>query len=253
MLSVRNLHVTLGNRQILKGVDFDLKDGESLVILGCSGTGKSVLLKSILGLIPKQYGKIVVDGIDIDQVHKDERSKILSSIGMLFQGGALFDSLPVWENVAFGLIYGRGMKLQDAKEIAIDKLTLVDLDKQIALLYPPALSGGMLKRVGLARALASMPRIIFFDEPTTGLDPITSNIVNDLIVKYVKHSDLGAITITHDLTCLRKIADTVAFLFDGKIIWTGSIQGMDCTENPYVRQFIDAIPIGPLTTKKHLK
>jgi phospholipid/cholesterol/gamma-HCH transport system ATP-binding protein len=251
VLSVSNLHVTLGGRQILNGVDFDLKDGESLVILGCSGTGKSVLLKSILGLIPKTHGNIIVDGVDIDKANKHEKSQKLGSIGMLFQGGALFDSLPVWENVAFGLIYGKKMKLEEAKEIALEKLELVDLDKKVAFLFPAALSGGMLKRVSLARALASMPRIIFFDEPTTGLDPITSNIVNDLIVKYVKHSDLGAVTITHDLTCLRKIADRIAFLFDGKIVWTGSVQGMDCTENPYIRQFIDAIPTGPLTEKRH--
>jgi phospholipid/cholesterol/gamma-HCH transport system ATP-binding protein len=230
-------------------VDLDVTDGESLVVLGCSGSGKSVLLKSILGLVNKQQGTIVINGVDVDKIKKNEKKEACNCIGMLFQGGALFDSLTVWENIAFGLIYGKGMDPGAAQQIAFEKMKQVDLEHRAAFLYPASLSGGMLKRVGLARALASQPKMIFFDEPTTGLDPITSNIVNDLIVRSVKYSDIGAITITHDLGSLRKIADRVAFLFDGKIIWTGSVQGMDNTENPYIRQFIDAQTTGPLTHK----
>jgi phospholipid/cholesterol/gamma-HCH transport system ATP-binding protein len=249
VLSVKNLHVTLNGKQILNGLDLDVTDGESLVVLGCSGSGKSVLLKTILGLVKKQQGTITIDGVDVDKVKRKEAEELRHCIGMLFQGGALFDSLTVWENIAFGLIHGKGMDPGAAQQIAFEKMQQVDLERRAAFLYPASLSGGMLKRVGLARALASQPKMIFFDEPTTGLDPITSNIVNDLIVRSVKCSDLGAITITHDLDSLRQIADRVAFLFEGKIIWTGSVQGMDSTENPYIRQFIDAKTSGPLTNR----
>jgi phospholipid/cholesterol/gamma-HCH transport system ATP-binding protein len=250
VLSVKNLHVTLNGKQVLSGVDLEVMDGESVVVLGCSGSGKSVLLKTILGLVKKQQGTIVINGIDVDKVKKNEAEELRNSIGMLFQGGALFDSLTVWENITFGLIYGKGMDPGAAQQIAFEKMRQVDLEHRTAFLYPASLSGGMLKRVGLARALASQPKMIFFDEPTTGLDPITSNIVNDLIVRSVKCSDIGAITITHDLDSLRQIADRVAFLFEGKIIWTGSVVGMDSTENPYIRQFIDAKTAGPLTDRK---
>ena len=250
MLSVQGLEVTLNNKRILKGVDLTLQKGESLVILGCSGTGKSVLLKAILGLVPKVGGTITLDGVNLDTAAPDEQEKALQSVGMLFQNSALFDSLPVWENIAFGLIYGQGMEESKAKALALEKMALVDLDRSVAKLYPASLSGGMMKRVALARSLALSPQVIFFDEPTTGLDPITGRIVSDLIVKSVKDSGIAAITITHDLQCLRRIADRVAFLFDGKVIWTGSLQGMDATENPYLRQFLDALPDGPLTDRK---
>lgn len=250
MLSVQGLEVTLNQKRILKGLDLTLKRGESLVILGCSGTGKSVLLKSILGLVPRVKGTIILDGVNFDTATQDEQEKALRSVGMLFQNSALFDSLPVWKNIAFGLIYGQKMNEVKAKDIALEKMALVDLEPSVAHLYPASLSGGMMKRVALARALALSPQVIFFDEPTTGLDPITSRIVSDLIVKSVKDSGIGAITITHDLQCLRRIADRVAFLFDGQVIWTGSLQGMDATENPYLRQFLDALPEGPLTDRK---
>lgn len=250
MISVYDLEVSLGGKNILKGVDLTLKKGESLVVLGCSGTGKSILLKSLLGLVPKQKGRIMIDGTDFDTATSDECENALRSVGMLFQNSALFDSLTVWENVAFGLIYGRRLDPRKAKEIALEKMSLVDLDRSVANLFPSELSGGMMKRVGLARALALSPQVIFFDEPTTGLDPITGRIVIDLIAKTVKDSGIAAITITHDLTCLRRVADRVAFLFDGRVIWTGSIQGMDSTENPYLRQFLDALPTGPLTDKR---
>jgi phospholipid/cholesterol/gamma-HCH transport system ATP-binding protein len=245
MISIRNLCVVLNNTAVLKHVDLDLNDGESLVVLGCSGIGKSVLLKSILGLLPIESGDIIINGVNIAQANRKERAAALYSIGMLFQGGALFDSLPVWENVAFGLIYGKQMAVPTAKKIAIEKLALVDLDKKIAELYPASLSGGMQKRVGLARALALDPKIVFFDEPTTGLDPITSEIVNQLIVKSVKDFGIGAITITHDINCLRHIADTVSFLASGRIVWKGPVAEIDTTADPYIRQFLDAKPEGP--------
>lgn len=247
MLSVRCLTVALNGRKILRDLDLDLKEGESLVILGCSGSGKSVLLKSILGLLPHTAESITVNGVDLERAPEEEREKARGSIGMLFQGGALFDSLTVWENVAFGLLYGRRVPPAEAKKIALEKLALVDLEPRVATLTPSALSGGMMKRVALARALALRPKIIFFDEPTTGLDPITSRLVDDLIVRSVKDSNIAAITITHDLRSLRRIADRVAFLFEGQLIWTGSLASMDQTQNPYVRQFLDALPDGPLT------
>lgn len=249
MLSVHHLNVTLNGRAILKDLDLDLKEGESLVVLGCSGSGKSVLLKSILGLLPRTVESLTVAGIDVERASVEEREQAQGSIGMLFQGGALFDSLTVWENVAFGLLYGRRMSAKEAKKIALEKLALVDLEPRVALLSPSALSGGMMKRVALARALALQPKIIFFDEPTTGLDPITSRLVDDLIVRSVKDSNIAAITITHDLRSLRRVADRVVFLFDGHLIWTGSVASMEQTENPYVRQFLDARPDGPLTAR----
>lgn len=250
MLSVKKLTVELDDKRILNNLELHLEPKESLAILGCSGTGKSVLLKSLLGLLPMVSGEIIINGFDITNAKESEKIKARSSIGMLFQGGALFDSLTIWENVAFGLIYGQKMDKDKAKEIALEKLEMVDLNKSVAMMQPSSLSGGMKKRVGLARALALHPKIIFFDEPTTGLDPITSEIVNELIVKLAKDSDIAAITITHDLNSLRKIADRVAFLFEGKIIWTGSVSEMDNSKNPYIRQFLDACPIGPLTDSK---
>lgn len=250
MLSVQGLEVTLNRKKVLKGVDLTLNKGESLVILGCSGTGKSVLLKAILGLVPKIKGAITLGGVNLETATPDDREKALQSVGMLFQNSALFDSLPVWKNVAFGLIYGQRMDESKAKALALEKMALVDLGRSVANLYPASLSGGMMKRVALARSLALSPQVIFFDEPTTGLDPITGRIVSDLIIKSVKDSGIAAITITHDLQCLRRVADRVAFLFDGKVIWTGSLQGMDSTENPFLRQFLDALPNGPLTDRK---
>lgn len=243
MLSVRNVSVVLNGKTILNNLNLDLSDSESLVILGGSGTGKSVLLKAILGLLPLHSGTVAINGEDVAV-----NPSALREIGMLFQGGALFDSLPVWKNVAFGLIYGRSMHSKEAKAIALEKLRMVDLEPRVANLWPAELSGGMQKRVGLARALALNPKIIFFDEPTTGLDPITGGIVNHLIVRTVQESKAAAITITHDLASVRIIASRVAFLFGGKIIWTGSVEEMEQTAEPHVRQFLDGRVDGPLTS-----
>lgn len=235
-----------GKKVVLDGVNLDVKKGESLVIIGGSGTGKSVTIKCIQGLLTPDSGSITVDGREIVGLSEREMEQINAQTGMLFQGAALFDSLNIWENVAFGLIQGKKLKRADAKEIAIEKLKQVGLSPDVARLYPDELSGGMKKRVGLARAIASNPELIFFDEPTTGLDPIMSDVINDLIRSCV--SDLGStsITITHDMSSVRKIADTVAMLYKGKIIWHGSVKDIDDSGNPYVDQFINGRADGPI-------
>lgn len=242
-----NVTKSFGSKKVLQGVDLKVERGSSMVIIGGSGTGKSVTLKCVLGLIEADSGSILIDGqetIGINQKHRDD---LMRKFGMLFQGGALFDSLPVWHNVAFGLIHGKNLDKESAKKIAIEKLDAVGLNKSVAQLYPAELSGGMQKRVSLARAIATNPEIIFFDEPTTGLDPIMADVINDLIVKCVKELGATAMTITHDMASARKIADHVAMIHQGKIIWTGAISDLDKSGNPYVDQFIHGRAIGPIT------
>ena len=245
-IDIRNLHKAFGPKVVLDGLDLDIREGESMVIIGGSGTGKSVLLKNILGLLTPEQGSITVDGKDVVGMSWSERETVLRKFGMLFQNAALFDSLLVWENVAFGLIEGRGMARKEARDIAIAKLAEVGLGPEVATLEPSELSGGMRKRVGLARAIASDPEIIFFDEPTTGLDPIMGDVINDLIVDCVK--DLGATTlsITHDMASARKIADRIAMLYKGKIIWVGPVSEIDDSGNDYVDQFINGRAEGPI-------
>lgn len=245
-IDIRNLHKAFGPKVVLDGLDLDIREGESMVIIGGSGTGKSVLLKNILGLLTPEQGSITVDGRDVVGMRWSERETILRKFGMLFQNAALFDSLLVWENVAFGLIEGRGMARKEAHDIAIAKLAEVGLGPEVGLLEPSELSGGMRKRVGLARAIATDPEIIFFDEPTTGLDPIMGDVINDLIVDCVK--DLGATTlsITHDMASARKIADRIAMLYKGKIIWVGPVSDIDDSGNDYVDQFINGRAEGPI-------
>lgn len=249
-ISIRNLYKSFGKKQVLNGVDLDLYKGESLVVIGGSGTGKSVLIKCIQGLLIPDSGSIQIDGIEVVGEKQDVIENMHSKMGMLFQGGALFDSLTVWENVAFDLIQNRGVSKKEAKIVAIKVLRQVGLSADIADLYPSELSGGMQKRVGLARAVITRPEIIFFDEPTTGLDPITADVINDLIIESAK--DLGAttLTITHDMTSARKIADKIAMLYKGKIIWYGTVKEMDKTDNPYVRQFIQGSSKGPIMVEK---
>ena len=216
-----------GSKVVLDGVDLTIDGGSSLVIIGGSGTGKSVTIKSILGILRPDEGTILVDGEDITHINGGARDKVMKKFGMLFQGGALFDSLPVWENVAFGLIQGRGMGRKQARDIAIQKLAKVGLTEDVAFLSPSELSGGMQKRVGLARAIAADPEIIFFDEPTTGLDPIMADIINHLIVSTVKDVGATALSITHDMVSARKISDKIAMLYGGKIIWQGPTGEID--------------------------
>jgi len=235
-----------GSKVVLDGIDLTVEPRTSLVIIGGSGTGKSVMLKSILGIIRPDEGTILIDGEDITHINGAARDKVMKKFGMLFQGGALFDSLPVWQNVAFGLIQGRGMKRSQARDIAIQKLAKVGLTADVGDLFPVELSGGMQKRVGLARAIAADPEIIFFDEPTTGLDPIMADVINDLIASTVKDVGATALSITHDMASARKISDRIAMLYGGKIIWQGPTAAIDNSGNPYVDQFIHGKAEGPI-------
>ncbi len=244
MIELQNVHKSFGSNHVLRGVDVSVNKGKSLVIIGGSGTGKSVTIKCILGLVKPDQGKIFVDGQDVNSA---ERDAFLARFGMLFQGGALFDSLTIWQNVAFRLLRGRLKKPQgEARAIAIEKLRRVGLKADVADKFPAELSGGMQKRVGLARAIAAEPEIIFFDEPTTGLDPIMSGVINDLIREIVVEMGATAITITHDMSSVRAIADQVAMLHEGKIRWSGSIKDMDQSGDPFLSQFINGRADGPI-------
>lgn len=247
VISVKNLYKSFGENKVLRGIGLDLHEKESFGVIGGSGTGKSVLIKCILGLVTPDSGEILINGENAVGISSYKRQQLLKSCGMLFQGGALFDSLTVWNNVAFGLIHGMGMNKTKARKIALEKLEAVDLNESVADIYPAELSGGMQKRVALARAIATNPKVIFFDEPTTGLDPIVSATINDLIRRCVKDIGATALTITHDMHSLRVIADKVGLLFKGKFIWTGTVPEMDSSDNPYVKQFINGLPQGPFT------
>ena len=244
MIELRGLHKSFGQNNVLAGVDLSIERGKSMVIIGGSGTGKSVLLKSILGLITPDQGQILVDGQDVTQADRDA---FLARFGMLFQGGALFDSLPVWQNIAFRLMRGSLKRPKDeARDIAIEKLRRVGLKADVADRFPAELSGGMQKRVSLARAVAAEPEIIFFDEPTTGLDPIMSGVINDLIREIVVEMGATTMTITHDMTSVRTIADDIAMLHAGRIQWTGPVGDMDQSGDPYIDQFINGCADGPI-------
>ncbi|MEO9898939.1 MAG: ATP-binding cassette domain-containing protein [Paracoccaceae bacterium] len=244
MITLSQVSKSFGENHVLRGVDLNIEKGTSMVIIGGSGTGKSVMLKAILGLIPPDSGNITVDGLNVDS---GDRDAFLARFGMLFQGAALFDSLPVWQNVAFRLLRGSLKRSKaDAKDIAIDKLRRVGLTADVADRLPGELSGGMQKRVGLARAIAADPEIIFFDEPTTGLDPIMAGVINDLIREIVTEMGATAMTITHDMTSVRAIADNIAMLHGGKIRWTGPVADMDESNDPYVDQFIHGRAEGPI-------
>jgi len=245
-VELRGVKKRFGPKVVLDGVDLKIDHGQSLVVIGGSGTGKSVMIKCVLGILRPDAGEIFVDGGEVTRLRGAARDKVLKKFGMLFQGAALFDSLPVWENVAFGLIQGRGMDRRRAKDVAIEKLAKVGLGSDVAMLSPAELSGGMQKRVGLARAIAADPEIIFFDEPTTGLDPIMADVINDLIVSTVKDLGITTLSITHDLVSARKIADRIAMLYKGKIIWDGPTAEIDDSGNPYVDQFIHGRATGPI-------
>jgi len=246
MIVLRNVHKSFGSNAVLAGLDLTVPSGKSVVVIGGSGTGKSVLLKCILGLITPDSGQILIDGKDVTSQPRDA---FLARFGMLFQGGALFDSLPVWQNVAFRLLRGSLKRPRDeAREIAIEKLRRVGLGPEVAERLPAELSGGMQKRVSLARAIAAEPEIIFFDEPTTGLDPIMAGVINDLIREIVTEMGATAVTITHDMTSVRAIADQVAMLHRGKMRWVGPIEDLDTSGDPYVTQFITGSADGPIET-----
>ncbi len=241
-----DVHKSFGPKTVLDGVTVDIAAAESFVVIGGSGSGKSVMLKCILGLMRPDQGKILVDGENIVGMRARDHERVMKKFGMLFQGAALFDSLPVWENVAFGLIQGLRMDRRKARDKAVEKLYQVGLGSDVAQLSPSELSGGMQKRVALARAIAAEPDIIFFDEPTTGLDPIMADVINDLIVKCVKELGATAVSITHDMHSARKISDRMAMLYHGRLIWVGPTSGVDRADNAYVDQFIHGRAEGPI-------
>ena len=245
-ISLRGVTKAFGPKKVLQGIDLDVAPGESMVVIGGSGSGKSVLLKCVLGLLQADNGSIRIDDEETARLTNSSRSRVMRKFGMLFQGGALFDSLRVWENVAFGPIQSDGVPPEQARQVAITKLGAVGLGPEIGELFPSELSGGMQKRVALARAIAREPEIIFFDEPTTGLDPIMADVINDLIVKCV--SDLGAtaISITHDMASARKIGHRIGMLYEGKLIWQGPVAEIDRSNNAHVDQFIHGRADGPI-------
>ncbi len=245
-IRLRNLHKSFGDKVVLNGVDLDVGVGESVVVIGGSGTGKSVMIKCILALLPVGGGSIQVDGEEVVGIGTKDRERINRKFGMLFQGSALFDSLPVWENVAFGLLAEKRVSRAEARDVAIGKLAQVGLTPEVGDLSPAELSGGMQKRVALARAIAADPEIIFFDEPTTGLDPIMADVINELISKIVREMGATALSITHDIASARKIADRIAMLHRGKIIWAGPVSDIDNSGNDHVDQFINGRAEGPI-------
>ncbi len=245
-ISLRGVTKSFGAKKVLQGIDLDVAPAESVVVIGGSGSGKSVLLKCILGLMQPDEGSIKVDGEETVDLSERGRARVMRKFGMLFQGGALFDSLPVWENVAFGPIQSDGMAPAEARQVAIAKLAAVGLGPEIGELRPSELSGGMQKRVALARAIARTPEIIFFDEPTTGLDPIMADVINELIVKSVNDLGATAVSITHDMASARKIGHRIAMLYDGKLIWQGPVADIERSGDPHVDQFIHGRAEGPI-------
>ena len=244
ILELRDVHKAFGPKKVLRGVNIDVRPGQSLVIIGGSGTGKSVTLKCALGLLQPDQGQILFDGQAQDNPEAVDETR--ARTGMLFQGGALFDSLKIWENVSFTLLYNKGLSRSDARDRAIETLAKVRLGASVADQFPAELSGGMQKRVALARAIIDKPDLIFFDEPTTGLDPITADAVNDLIREQVGALGAAAVTITHDMASVRKIADEVAMLHEGQIIWRGPVDRLDDSGNDYIEQFVHGRADGPI-------
>lgn len=252
-IELQNVKKSFGSKVVLDGISLNIKKGESLVVIGGSGTGKSVLIKSILGLLKPDSGSIKIDGEEVTNLSARKRQDLMRKFGMLFQGGALFDSLTVWENITFAVRQSRKMTIKQAKEMAVEKLAAVGLTPEVATLKPAELSGGMQKRVALARAICANPDIIFFDEPTTGLDPIMADVINELIIKCTKELGLTTLSITHDMASACKIASQVAMLYEGKIIWLGRAQDIYHSRNPYVDQFVHGRADGPITDGKFVK
>ncbi len=243
---IRGLSKRFGSKVVLDSLDLDVYNNESLVILGGSGTGKSVLIKTLIGLIEPDKGSILFDGHEITKLDRVERNLLMSKFGFLFQGGALFDSMPIWENIAFALIHNKDIPNSHAKEVAEQKLKMVGMSSNVLYSYPSELSGGMQKRVALARAIATDPDVIFFDEPTTGLDPILSNVINQLIIKCREENNATTIAITHDINSARQISDRVAMLYQGKISWIGDVKDIDKPKDPVFKQFIRGEIEGPI-------
>ena len=246
-IELTNVFKSFGSKCVLDGINLTVEAGESMVVIGGSGTGKSVLIKCILGLLTPDSGSIKIDGMEVTTLSRKERAPIMRKFGMLFQGGALFDSLTVWENITFSLLQNNQISKPKARELAVEKLRSVGLSADVASLSPSELSGGMQKRVALARAIAANPEIIFFDEPTTGLDPIMADVINDLIVKCSRELGATTFSITHDMASVRKIASRVAMLYEGKLIWQDNVSAIDHSNNDHVDQFVHGRAEGPIT------
>ena len=246
-IAIRGLCKAFGSKVVLKDLDLDISKASSIAVIGASGTGKSVLLKCMLGLIEADSGSIKVDGIEMIGAKRETREAALRKFGMLFQGGALFDSLPIWENIIFRYRQGKTLTRSEARDVAEAALADVNLEPRVLDLFPAEISGGMQKRVSLARAVVDKPDILLFDEPTAGLDPITSGVINKLIRNAVDRLGATAITISHDMTSIRAISDEVAMIHEGKITWKGPTKEMDDTSNPVLDQFVHGYAEGPLT------
>lgn len=250
MIEIVDLQKSFGAKQVLKDVNLKIEEGKTTCILGGSGSGKSTLIKCLIGLEQVTGGKILVDGKDITKIHSEIKlAAIRRRFGYLFQEGALFDSMSVGENVAFGLKYLTEVPEKDYPKVIREKLALVGLKEDVANLNPSELSGGMKKRVSLARVLAVEPKVILYDEPTTGLDPIMSDIISDLIMDLKAKLGVTSVVITHDMHSAFKIADYIAFLYEGKILMYGTPQEFQKTDNPYVRQFVQGSSHGPIQMK----
>ncbi|MBI5789783.1 MAG: ABC transporter ATP-binding protein [Candidatus Schekmanbacteria bacterium] len=252
MIKLEEVYKSFGDNHVLRGANLHVKRGESLVVIGGSGTGKSVILKHVIGLLSPDQGKVFIDGQELGSLKEKDLNQTRQKFGMLFQGAALFDSLSVWENVGFGLLEHTGLSKEEIREIAGKKLAMVGLHG-IGDMNPADLSGGMKKRVGLARAIAMEPQIILYDEPTTGLDPIMSDVINDLILEMKHKLQITSLTITHDMKSAYKIADRIAMLYKGKIIEVGTPKEIQNSSNPIVQQFITGSAVGPITDGKENK
>lgn len=245
MIEVAELYKSFGKKHVLQGASLKIEKGESMVVIGGSGSGKSVLIKHIIGILKPDKGDVFVNGANVTKSKEAELYNIRRKFGMLFQGAALFDSMTVWENVGFSLLQGKAMTEKKIRELAVEKLRLVGLTG-VEDIMPSELSGGMKKRVGLARAIAHEPEILLYDEPTTGLDPIMADAINDLIIEMREKLHVTSVTITHDMMSAYKIADRIAMLYEGKIIETGTPEEIKHSENPIVRQFITGSAVGPI-------
>lgn len=245
-IRIQGLTKSFGSNHVLRGLDLDIAEAESVVVIGGSGTGKSVLIKCITGLMEADSGKVEIDGADVLKMTPSEQHGMMNRFGLLFQAGALFDSLSVLDNVAFGLVEAQGVPRRKAHKMALDFMAQVGLEPSVGAMYPSEISTGMRKRASLARTIATHPDVVFFDEPTTGLDPIMGDIIDELIVKCVKELKITALTITHDMDSARRIGDRIAMLYEGRIIWQGPTSEVDNSGNPYVHQFINGLEEGPI-------
>lgn len=250
MIEIKDLHKELGGKQVLKGVNLTIKDGETLVIIGRSGCGKSVLLKHIMALMEPDSGQVLIDGKDMFSLSSAEQDAVRLRIGMVFQGAALFDSLNVQENVGYSLYEHTKQPEKQIAATVSEKLHMVGLGG-IEEVMPADLSGGMRKRVGLARAICNEPKIVLYDEPTTGLDPINSDVINDLILRMQEKLKVTSIVVTHDMTSAYKVGNRIAMLYNGKIIGTGTPDQIRNTTDPVIKQFITGSAKGPITEGKN--